>query len=171
MHFRKHLSNICENRYSLRIAENLSLSKNMLEFSEKSLSLARSLSLFCLEFSEKCWKNKPVLWLMTWSCLTGSANVVFSGWFSPRRGRLRVPDHPLCQSYHKLRHDQLQPTLWPTHSRPEGESLLLCNSTVCPIHHGQVLMELSSKWTDPVAAGHSKATQSCKFISQANIDF
>ena len=38
----------------LRIAENLSLGKNVLEFSEKSLSLARSLSLFCLEFSEKC---------------------------------------------------------------------------------------------------------------------
>ena len=61
MHFGKHLSNICENLYSLRIAKNLSLGKNMLEFSEKSLSLARSLSLFRLEFSEKCWKNKPGL--------------------------------------------------------------------------------------------------------------
>ena len=33
----------------------------MLEFSKKFLSLARSLSLFRLEFSEKWRKNKPVL--------------------------------------------------------------------------------------------------------------
>lgn len=67
MHLGKHFSNICENLYSLRIAENLSLGKNMLEFNEKSLSLARSLSLFCLEFSEKCWKNKPVIYLQTFA--------------------------------------------------------------------------------------------------------
>ena len=47
-------TSVKKNLYSLRIAKNLSLGKNMLEFSEKSLSLARSLSLFRLEFSEKC---------------------------------------------------------------------------------------------------------------------
>ena len=43
---------LTKNSY-LKIAENLSLGKNVLEFSEKSLSLAKTLSLFLLEFSKK----------------------------------------------------------------------------------------------------------------------
>ena len=41
-------------KLSLKIAENLSSQEKFLEFSGKSLNLAKSLSLGALEFSEKC---------------------------------------------------------------------------------------------------------------------
>ena len=49
-----------ENFYPL-FSETLSLGIKIVEFRQKSLSLANFLSLAGLEFSEKCWINKPVV--------------------------------------------------------------------------------------------------------------